>query len=304
MTLKISLIIPTRNRIDCTIKCVESVLNQTIIPDEIIIVDASDTEILNLEIKNHFNPIKTKIKYLHTKQGLTFQRNIGIKNSSGDIIFFFDDDVILENDFIKEILKIFENDPDKKIGGVMGNITNITRHKQSRIDSYLHNIFFLSNYGGGKFKPSGFATWVHGCDKIKNTEFLSGCDMAFRRKVLNEFKFDENLKNYCYMEDVDFSYRVSRKYQNIYTPYAKVKHMSSFGGMNNYDIMRMRVINHYYLFKKNFPQTLKHRFAFYMSICGLFLMNIKYLNIHRLRGILSGLFFILKSRNSHPPIRN
>lgn len=308
--LKISIVIATKNRLLDIIKCIESILIQKLLPDEIIIVDASDTQELKSEIEHRVGK-KVKKIYIHTKPGTNFQRNIGVEASCGDIIFFLDDDVILDEEFVKEIVKVFKNDKEGKIGGVCGDITNIKNinnknHSIMRsmlITIYkimgrtLSNIFFLLKSGNGMFRLSGFSTQPYGTNKIVNVEFLPSGLTAFRREVLNEFSWDENLagpSGYCYMDDDDFSYRVSRKYTNIYTPYAKVIHKSSpVARDKRYDVRKLLIKNHRYLFKKNFPQTIQHKFAFYMSIIGLFVLEIMCMmrtrNADGLRGLKDGL---------------
>jgi len=112
--MKISVVIPTKNRAQEFVECIKSVIAQSLPPDELIIVDASDTEKAHLKIKEQF-PQDTRFKYIHTKPALTYQRNIGVRNSSSDIIFFLDDDMVLDKDFIKQIVKVFEKDSEKKL---------------------------------------------------------------------------------------------------------------------------------------------------------------------------------------------
>ena len=306
---KISVVIPTKNRFHDIIKCIESILVQTLLPDEIVIVDSSDTQELNRKVKHQFSE-KIKIIYIHTKPGLTYQKNVGVEASSGDVIFFLDDDVILDRDFVKKIINIFEKDKEQKIGGVCGDVITIKNQNHSIIHSILAtiyrpigitlaNIFFLCKQGNGKFRLSGSSTWLYGTNKIANVECLPGGATAYRREVLNEFKFDENLHGYCYMEDADFSYRVSRKYINVYTPYARVIHkVSPIDKGSQYPRAKMMIENHYYLFKKNIPQIFKHKFAFYMLIIGLFVMELLGMVVHlrnadRLRGLKDGLLNII-----------
>jgi len=97
-----------------------------------VIVDASDTEELNEAIKRQFSG-SVKIIYIHSKPGLTHQRNVGVEASYGDIIFFLDDDVILDKDFVKEIINVFENDKEKEIGGVCRK----TRESKLAITSFI-----------------------------------------------------------------------------------------------------------------------------------------------------------------------
>jgi len=296
----ISVIIPTKNRTQDVIRCLGSISSQTILPDEIIIVDSSDTEELKSEL-NAFYALH--IKYIHSKPGLTLQRNIGIRISSGDGIVFLDDDVTLDKNYIKEIMYVFDSYPARLIGGVTGEIVSEEREETliqrfGRFGSETFAvIFFLPRYGDGRFQLSGFPTMIKNgsVDKITNVEFLYGCNMAFKREVISRFKFDENLHAYSWGEDDDIAYRVSRKYQNICTPFARLvlNDFSPSTGGSKYAVMKMTIENHYYLFKKNFPQDLKHKVAFHWSVVGLFIreaiMMVIKQDTNRLRGLVSGI---------------
>ena len=300
---KISVIIPTKNRFLDIIECIKSILVQTLLPDEIIIVDSSDTQQLNSKIKE-FKSEKTKFAYIHTKPGVNYQRNIGIERSCGDIVFILDDDTVLEKNFIKEIVNIFKEDEERKVGGVCGDIINIETqnhsvmyHIKRAISTVFATIFFHIKIGNGKgkFRLSGFPTYCYGTNKIANVECLPSGVTAFRREVLNEFAWDENI---YYMTDDDFSYRVSRKYKNVYTPYARLIHNVSPAGREKAYLRRKLFIESYCRhFKKNLPQTFKHKFAFYMAIIGLFVIEILGMVVHRrnadgLRGLTDGLLDI------------
>lgn len=301
---RISVIIPTKDRPEDASKCLDSILIQTLLPDEIIIVDGSSTNEFDSNIITRANE-KIKTIYLHTTAGLTHQKNAGVRASSGDILFFLDDDVVLEKDFIKEILNVFAQDPNEKVAGVCGDI--ITPKEQNgwsarhmlieaiqTLNKSIATIFLLSKNGNGKFRASGFPTDVYGAKEIKNVEFLPGGLTAYRRKIFAEFEFDENLSGYCYMEDDDFSYRVSRRYKNVFTPYAKLFHnVSPVARADTAAREKMLIENSYYLFKKNIPQTLKHKFAFYWAITGLclsaILITITGRNMGLLKGFIAGL---------------
>ena len=303
---KISVVLPTKNRFQDVIKCRESILVQTLLPDEIVIVDSSDTTELKSKLDDLLQD-KITSKYIHAPLSLTQARNVGIKESTGDIIIFLDDDVILDKDYIKEIMHVFNNNLEEKVGGVTGNIMDNTNIQNpsfkhlvgSNIMHILATIFFLFKYKGGKFQPSGWPTFVRKeVDKITRVECLSGANMAFRREIFNEFKFDENLKGYSFMEDNDIAYRVSRKYQNIYTPFAKLVHnVSPVARDKEYARMKMIMENHYYLFKKNLPQDFKHKFAFWWSIVGLFVMALIGRNKEGMKGLMSGILNIKWNQN-------
>lgn len=309
--LKISIVISTKNRFQDIIDCIGSITTQTLLPDEIVIIDSSDTAELKSKLESNNN--KITIRYFFTKIGLTRARNLGAENSTGDIIIFLDDDVILNNKYIQEIINIFYNDLDSKVGGVTGNILMDDIKIQNRsfrqsIGSIIMRIllamFFLPKYRDGMFQPSGWPTFINS-DKITKIEILSGANMAFRREVFNEFKSDENLHGYSYMEDADIAYRVSRKYQNIYTPFAKLIHnVSTASRDKEHTRIKMVMENTYYVFKKNFPQTLKHKFAYRWSVVGLFVRLVLDRNKEGLKGLIDGIISIKRQNkklnlNSH-----
>lgn len=297
---KISVIISTKNRTQDVIRCLESISIQTILPDEIIVVDSSDTEELKGKLSAFHN---LDIKYIRSKPGLTLQRNTGIEASHGDIVVSLDDDVTLDRDYIKEVVYVLDHYPARLIGGVTGQIV-IEEKKEKliqRVFGFANEIFsalfLLLRHGDGRFQPSGFPKVIRSgsVDKITNVEFLYGCNMVFRREVITKFKFDENLSGYSWGEDDDIAYRVSRKYQNIYTPFARVvlNNVSPSTGGSKYAVMKMGIENHYYLFRKNLPQDFKHRMAFCWSVVGLFMREAIMMVIKQdsrgLRGLVSGM---------------
>lgn len=270
---RVSVVIPTKNRMLEVLNCIDSIIKQELPIDEIVVVDSSKSRSLQYLLTKHFSNHVPKIKYIHSDVSNNAARNIGIQQSTGDIVFFFDDDVILDKNYVSEVVRIFAGDKEEKVGGVMGNIVNMKRDIRSW-RALLRRLFFLDGFGDGKFRLSGFPTWVHGETEIKQTEFLSGCMMAFRRRVLSEFKFDENLgriSGYCYLDDVDFSFRVSQRYTLIYTPFAKLKHRGPT--LISPARKRQYVFNHFYLFKKNVPKHAPNVLAFFISLFGLLIIT-------------------------------
>jgi len=95
---KVSVIIPFYNRIQETIRAIDSVLRQTYQNFEIILVDDGSTEDIT-EIKKKINK-NEKIKIVRNKNnaGASAARNMGIIQASGDYLVFLDsDDEFLPN---------------------------------------------------------------------------------------------------------------------------------------------------------------------------------------------------------------
>jgi GT2 family glycosyltransferase len=226
------------------------------------------------------------------------QRNIGFRESSGDIIFYFDDDVVLEKNFISAVARVFESDAGSEIGGVAGLIVGKDEKMQKtikwKIDHYMRKLFFLEHScGDGRFRLSGFPATITSMTQPVTVESLPGGLTAYRRKVLEEFKFDEHLDGYCFMEDDDFSYRVSRKYKCMRTPFARLYHNSAQTNRKGGTLKKMLICNHYYLFRKNLPQTAKHKVAFWISVAGCVLKEIMSINPSGVMGLYNGLKDIL-----------
>jgi glycosyltransferase involved in cell wall biosynthesis len=302
--INVSVIICTKNRQDDLVKCIDSLTIQTYPIFEIILINSGDQKLDNIiyKYKNKIN-----FKYNLFKSSLTVARNLGIKESEGDIILFLDDDVILDCEYVYNIVFIFKN-YGSTVGAVSGNIVSdkIKSKRFSKSTGYILNkdllnivfkMFFLTAWGNGRFQPSGFPTHPIWKKKVLFIECIQGANMAFRREVLDKFKFDENLQGYCFMEDCDISYRVAQKYKIIYTPYAKLTHNFSPASRDSERLrMKMFIENHYYLFNKNFPQTFHNRLAFWVSIFGLFFIYSMEMNKESLKGLFSGFKIIIYNK--------
>lgn len=101
----ISIIIPVYNVENYVSETLDSVKNQTSLPDEVIVINDGSTD-------NSFNIIKNYsdlkcFKIFETKnQGLGPTRNYGISLAKSDYIYFLDSDDIIENNFIYEMRKL------------------------------------------------------------------------------------------------------------------------------------------------------------------------------------------------------
>jgi glycosyltransferase involved in cell wall biosynthesis len=305
----ISVIIPTYNRPEELGNCIKSILEQTEVPHELIIVDDGNLSGLSFEKKCK----DTGIEYIHlkkTKRGLTESRNAGVKRAGGDIIFFFDDDVILSPNYIEEILKVYEDDAKGVIGGVGGIITNCKpvtfKAKLVRIYDIL---FLMSGFKEGKVLPSGFCTNFgktgSPIDKLKEVDFFSGCNMSFLKDVFRNFAFDtQNFQKYGLGEDKDFSYRVSRKYKLLITPKAKLMHLHSEKMRDDLSSIEwMFIMFTYRFFRLYVAKDWWSWLFFYYSISGYILFRIvislcrpNKKNISQSMGIFFGIRDIIKNK--------
>ena len=212
--MNISVIICTKDRADDLYRLLECLAAQKRAPDEVIIIDASRNEKTKDMLEQKSDNLPLDVIYRKTDPGLTRQRNTGIGLSRGEYVFFFDDDVILEKEFIETICDTFHRSRGLGVGGITGRIVNI-RASQRSWESLFKKVFFLSDFGKGRVKLSGLPS-IKIDDEPGFVESLSGGCTAYLKEVFDQFRFDEKLKGYAYLEDVDFSYRVGKKYRLLY----------------------------------------------------------------------------------------
>ena len=86
---KVSVVIPTYNRVAYLGRAINSVLKQSYPVNEIIVIDNGSTDQTLSFIKKKFNNIRVIIE---KKRGVGFARNLGIKNSKYNWIAFLDSD--------------------------------------------------------------------------------------------------------------------------------------------------------------------------------------------------------------------
>ena len=99
MQQTVSIVIPSYNSQDTLKKCLDSALAQTIKPVEIIVVDDASTDNTPEILKSYGDQIKVITH--QTNQGVGVSRGDGIREATGDYVYFLDSDDWLEPDAIE-----------------------------------------------------------------------------------------------------------------------------------------------------------------------------------------------------------
>jgi len=110
--------------------------------------------------------------------------------------------------------------------GVAGYITNI-QAKRSALRDFFSFVFRTHyRYPVNRCRLLEYPAVL---TRIIECEWLNGGTSAYRKEIFREFKFDENLKGYSYMEDVLFSHSIFKKYPGslFMTPHARCIHKVS-----------------------------------------------------------------------------
>ena len=233
-------------------ECLDSLSKQKPWAEEIIIVHGGQNVIeMEMRLRHIFSSTSIRPITIISKPGLVRQRNTGIEAATGDIVFFFDDDVVLSENYIQEVLTVYADDRARELGGVQG--TAIQLPSTNIFVAIVQRIFLMSTFSGdGRMQRSGYPAFLGPCRRPTEVEVFSGCMMSFRRQVLQDFRFDEALKEYWYGDDIDISFRISRKYKLIQIPSATLIHRSSpYEGARRRNLARRKRANRLYLFRKH-----------------------------------------------------
>lgn len=302
--LSCSVLICTRNRPQDIMTFLGSLKAQSSKPNELVVVDSSDQPLTEYAPFNEqcraLEHEGITVVYAHTRPGLTYQRNQAVARATSKILYFFDDDVILDRDYIKVMQAIFEANPH--YAGGMGNVTNDT-YKKPFIDYAIRKIFLLPRLDpSGTFTISGMPLHPYGSPTSAHVEVLGGCNMAYRRAIFARHHFDERLGGYGYMEDVDLSYRVSRYAPLFYNPAATLQHMQSPVSRDKIEANRAMFIRNYsYLFFKNiYPHARWRILPYAWSVMGLFVQLLLVRDAAYARGYARGLAEFYKTRLPSP----
>jgi len=263
------------------LQLLQSVQEQTLYPDQILIVDGSVNDQTQRALKNVFFQ---NLKYYlvpNEHRGLTKQRNFGITRVGSDmeVVCFLDDDTILEKDYFEQLINTF--DQDSTVSGVGGVAINentwqiidankkYNKYKYFQFEGFvfkegLRNI--VRNYLSlqSNLAPGKMPDYSHGrtCGfplngKIFEVDLLIGMSMAYRKSVVDNIQFSSYFEGYGLYEDADFSIRALQFGKNKINTKAQLHHYHDASGRpNQYQYGKMVVRNGWYVWRTKNPKPL------------------------------------------------
>lgn len=287
--------------------CFRAIFAQSYPNLEIIYVDNASSDDSLKVIESLLNK---NIKIIKNEKNLGYAggQNVGIKNSQGEFVLCLNPDIILDKDYIKNIIELFQK--NSKIGAITGKLlkfklrnANIQMHindmntdiieKTNIIDSCGLEIFKshrVVERGGGEAKSKIL--------NLKSKIFgVSGAAPIFRKEALEKIKFNNQYFDedfFSYKEDVDLSFRLLHAgFECWFEPKALAWHHRWETGSQKIektsDIIkrrkkRSRLINFlsyrnhlYFLFKNEFAYNL--------------VLYFPWITLYELKKLIFGLFF-------------
>jgi len=210
-------IIPTRDRPKKMKNLLDSLVCQSVVCGRVIIVDGGKS-IEDLVSAYRDLPIEY---YRCLPAGQIRQRNFGISkvDSSFRLVGFLDDDLVLERNALKEMIKCW-NRVEADVAGIGFNIVNLVPVPLS----YLLRFVLMNSSRPGEVLSSGFGTVIFNVMKDVRTQWLGGGYTVWKREVLLEFPQDNIDTRWAIGEDIRFSYPIGKKYPLYVCAAARVRH--------------------------------------------------------------------------------
>lgn len=195
---KASLIVTVFNEQDTITGFLKSAVNQTVLPEEIVVVDGGSKDNTIKKIHEFITPKEVSIKILSKKGNRSVGRNEAVKSSKNEIILCSDAGCILERNWVDEITLPFK---DRSVDVVAGYYKGIAK-------SYFQKCLLP------------FVLVMK--DKIDINNFLPATrSMAFKKNIWKKIGgFDENLSH---NEDYNFALKLKNKAKIVFAQDAVVK---------------------------------------------------------------------------------
>jgi glycosyltransferase involved in cell wall biosynthesis len=200
--MRTSIIIPTYNGAHKILNVLQAIEQQSYKDFEVIVVvDGSTDNTTDLLRKQKFDFQSFQILE-QTNQGRSVVRNNGAKNSKGDLLIFFDDDMIpLENCVEKHIEHHQKHPCNILTGGTSEN------KSKSTTDIQLYKVYLSNKWSIPLIELSGKPL-------PKENIFITAQNFSISKKTFLELeRFDENLKD---EEDFDLAVRAFKKNIPLY----------------------------------------------------------------------------------------
>jgi len=204
-----------------------------------------------------------KVRIVNSKKGLAAQRNTGLKNRFNDIVFFLDDDVIVDDGAVEELKNHYKENLFS-LGCEFGVKNNV---KSSFIHRIFSKFFMLTNNNGdGCVKLSSLPSFCKNTKNQKRIYCLRGFMMSFHfGRIQSEEYFDNFFDKYWWGDDFEFSMRIGKKGPLYKIPKSMIYHEGNSSVKLTSEAIKKIIFNLNYIQNKyNISQLFK-----FWSILGL-----------------------------------
>jgi O-antigen biosynthesis protein len=247
----VSIIVPTKDKIDILSTCVESVLNKTSYKNyEILIVDNNSEKPETLEYFQTVQKNNKQVRILTYESEFNFSAivNYGVSQSQGEVIVLLNNDTeVINEDWLHEMASQCLR---KEIGAVGAKLYYPNGQIQHA------GVFLYEGHPGNHIylkRDKNDAGYFNKLNLVQNYSAVTAACLAVRKEIyLEAGGFDEKNLKVAY-NDVDFCLKVRELgYNNLWTPFAQLYHHESLSrgsDMNEKNWLRFKKEQGYMLSK-------------------------------------------------------
>ena len=196
MTLRFSAIIPTFNREADLERCLISMLDQDIPPDqwEVIVINDGGTKSIETVIRRLATRFKGNLRYAWKENaGPAVARNCALDMAQGDLLLFLNDDVIFAPGYFRAHLAAHERQPGHAVRGNTRWHPDVLRTPFMQWIAQNVLFYYLID------------------DPLDITyEYFHTLDLSVHRKWFEEDRFDESFRD-ASLEDTEIGVRLMKK---------------------------------------------------------------------------------------------
>ncbi|WP_158615784.1 glycosyltransferase [Lautropia dentalis] len=220
----VSIIIPTRDRVELVSMCIDSILEKTSYqPYQIVVVDNGSTEeravayLKGLEAHDNVRIVRADMPFNYSALN-----NLGVAQADGEYLVLMNNDIeITQNDWIEEMLG-FASQPDIGcVGTQLWYPNNTLQH-----GGVVLGIGGVASHAHKGIPRGNFGYFGRASAHQMFSAVTAACLMVRKRVYEAVGGFDETLK--VAYNDVDFCLKVRAKgLRNLYNPFASFVHHES-----------------------------------------------------------------------------
>lgn len=224
---KISIIISVFNNSEHLLKCLTSINNQSLLPDEVILTDDGSAEDIRQIILGRIDLYNFKITFCQ-QADLGFRvarcKNNGLRVAQSEIIIFFDQDIITTKNYLETTIKHLTKQNFVVSLPIRTTSEQLSQLTESKISNFNYEGIFTDQQIKkviSQYRKEQLYSFLHRFRLRKNgVKLRGGCFGIYRENLLKINGFDENFISWG-NEDDDLGKRLSNIGVKGYYPYRK-----------------------------------------------------------------------------------
>lgn len=261
---RVSILLPTYNRAHILPEAIEGVIRQSFTDWELIILDDCSSDNTGQLSRDYINK-DTRILYHKNPKNIKqpSNRNVGISLAKADLIFFIEDDLILDPYCVSHLVQTYnELKISCNVGGIMPRLVSDLEKelKYNSGDPIIFNRFTGEMY---------LNYWIQ-CEGLKEVITPHACSLYPRSAIIEVGGYPEDVYvGNCYREESDLNFRLLKHgYRFFYQSRAFALHkVQKTGGCRDFSFLMFefyKIRNHIMFLIRIFRFRALYMIPFYL----------------------------------------